>query len=418
MNLDHASVFHIFSFVFNNQSPSRTTQSTLAPFSVCRSWRETLCGIASVPFWQQTFHKRFPKFLVPRSPSKKRTVSALSHDYRVLFLQTSAILQVDSNWFNPKISQESDDQFLELPQDTSRFLRELMESLTLRLFSKKFTQFISSNCHHLLYGPAGCGKATLIESLARMWGAHLIAIQYDALFRISSRIEWSGFVDILCNYIHSFCEASSPAIIHIHNLSPMGNSMIQNAFAHLFGQLSVPNVWAIGTTTMSNCTVQLSDHLVAKLYIPFPTASERETYLKTLLLPSSLTSVIPTPRFSRMAILPSSMSPLSSPSPSPPGAEFMGPPPPVSAASVHLLALRTHDFTYTDLKALSDLLHEEFELTDKRGSLPFVKLMEVLSKVVPLYKPDDAKKFDSFDPSLLFANVAPIERRRSVPTVI
>lgn len=430
MNLDSVSTFHIFSFVFN--STPRTTQLTLAPFSVCKNWREMLLGSDSSSFWQLLFHKRFAGFLAPKSPSKKRCTTAVSHDYRLLFLYTSAIVQVNSSWFDPQINQEQDDQYLELPQDTTKYMRDLMEALTLRLFSRKFTQFVSANCHHLLYGPAGCGKATLIESLSRMWGAHLITVQYPELIKVAARVKWSSYVDILCNYIQSFTGTNFPTIIHLHNLNQTSNSLAQLALVNLVQSVSVTNVWVIGTTTMAALpSVQLSEQLTSKLRIPFPTASEREVYIKSLLLPSPLassshssSSLSSVPRFSRLPVLSTSpgsslsSSPLStSPSSSLVGNEEI---PPVSLSSVHLLALRTHDFTYTDLKVLCDLLKEEFLLTDQKASLPFVRLMEVLSKVVPFYnKPDDARKFDGVDPSLNFyVDLMPRRRRLSVPTVI
>jgi len=416
MNLDHTSIFHIFSFVFNTKAPKKVDLLSLSPFLVCKAWNEVLTGPGSISFWQTSFHKRFPGFLAPKSPSKKRVTSAVSHDYRKLFLYTASVVQVHSCWFDPKISKEFDDQY-ESPQETG-YSAELVNALQLRLFTRKFKQFSSSNVHHLLYGPSGCGKSTSIESLARMWGSHLITIQYPEFIKAAARIEWSGFADILCNYILSFTSSNMPVIIHLHNLTHASSSLTQNALSSLLTNISVDTVWTIGTTNMANSSqIQLSEHFYGKLYVPFPAAAERETYLKSLIIPSSLiSSSASSNRFSRIPLTSSSSSP-SSPS-SVRVFRADEPVPPVAPNNVHLLALRTHDFTYTDLKALSDLLHEEFMLTEQRVPLPFVKLMEVFSTVVPRYKSDDAKNFDGFDPNLMVRADPMTRRRRSVPTVI
>ena len=150
---------------------------------------------------------------------------------------------------------------------------------------------------------------------------------------------------------------------------------------------------------------------MAKLYIPFPSVTERETYLRAHLLPSSsapaptpristlnLPSPLPSPRLNTFkfytALPPYAPSPadpsslpspsdssslltspcdpcdpsslLSSPSPllssSPSSSLFCSPLLPsgkacaVSAPYVHLLALRTPLFTYTDLRALCQMV--------------------------------------------------------------
>lgn len=379
MNLDRESVLYIFSFLYSKTS--HTQLLALSPFSVCRQWRDVLCGPDSVHWWQNLFHSRYPRFLQPISPSKKRSVSAVSLDYRMLFLYTSAILQIDSSFYDPvKMNKEFEEHMIELPQDNARHRRELLESIALRLFSRKFTQFVSYNRHHLLYGPAGCGKATLIESLARMWGSYLLTIQYPCLVRVSTRIEWSSYSDFLCNYILSFCDANNPATVHLRNMGHVVSTLSQHAMNSLLKSLPIANVWVIGTTTSSNIrTVQHADHFAATLFIPFPTISEREAFLKSELHPASAQSS--TPVNTDIISLP------------PPPPSSISSPVPISTPSVHLLAHRTSDFTYSDLRQLCGVLREECKNSNTQ-QIPFVKLMDVLSRVAPTYHSEEAKKFE------------------------
>lgn len=398
MNFDNAILCHICSFVVHDHPQALS----LSIFGVCSEWRTALCGAASAPFWQRLFHARFPRFLQPVSPSKKRNVSAVAHDYRKLYLYTSAILQFDSSSFNPAKSTEFEDPVMELAQDTTRYRSELMESIALRLFSKKFSQFAVYNRHHLLYGPAGCGKASLIESLARIWGSHIITIQYPTLVKVSTLIDWSGYVDILCSYVLAFCESTGPIIVHLRHMSQLGTPSTQNSLNSLLKNIPISNIWVIGTTSLPNTAiVQHSDLLAAKLYIPFPSPSDRETFLKYQLLPSPPSPSPPSapspaqPRITTLSLSPAPPSSSSASLDSSPCA------PAVSAQYVHLLALRTPNFTYADLRALCATLKSEFMRGDQKSSLPFIKLMDVLAKAVPFYKPEDAKRYELTDPTLV-----------------
>lgn len=395
---DSSVLLHIFSFIYNATTTQQITPLSLTPFSVCRRWHEVLTG--SQCFWQQLFHTRFPRFFTPLSPSKKRSVNLASVDYRTVYLYTCAVLQIDSSFFNPVINKEElEDQFLEqhIPSDATRYRRELMEAVAFRLFSSRFPQFVSYTHHHLLYGPVGCGKTTLIESLARLWGSHLVTLQFPLLAKLESRLGWSGYVDYVCNYLLSFAKSNIPCIMHLHDLSNIGTPRMQLSITSLLDSIPLTNVWVIGTTTNPNLmNVSHAKYLGTKLFIPFPTASERETFLKSQLLYPfrSFPSSSPTSSLSS--------SPSGSLSSSPSCAAFDFPPP-VASDSIHLLALHTHDFTYTDLKILCQKLRDRFLpiYSKQKESIPFVKLMDVLSKIVPMYKPDDAKKFEDFDPAVL-----------------